>query len=297
MIMSNIYLQHYRTLGAQPGCSWRELRGAYRRLVKTWHPDRYERQDNKQDKGIAENRIKDINKAYRSLSDYYKKHGNLPPAYEEATLHDPWETPDFTTEHSPGAEAGVAKTKSPGRLHPLRLILVGMLIGSGYVAWVSYTRDNSQAPSPPAGTQPPAVPAAAMTAAPGQQWKEIEARYFTIGSTIGEVYAIQGIPTKTDDTVWYYGESRVYFHNGTVARWEDSPETPLRASFIPEAPRSNAKFFSKGSTKSEVKSAQGAPLYESERVWDYGLSKVYFEYGRVSGWQESPMKPLKIHKQ
>jgi hypothetical protein len=38
------------------------------------------------------------------------------------------------------------------------------------------------------------------------------------------------------------------------------------------------------------------PIMESENLWDYGISKVYFEDGKVTGWYSSPYNPLKLKK-
>lgn len=119
---------------------------------------------------------------------------------------------------------------------------------------------------------------------------------FGFGSTLGEVYTAQGIPTHTEGDIWYYGASKVYFAHGTVVRWEESPSYPLntRPQLVP-VPR--PAYFSVGSTKADVRAIQGEPVRESQNVWDYGISRVYFEADRVVGWQESPMDPLHVKRQ
>jgi hypothetical protein len=42
-----------------------------------------------------------------------------------------------------------------------------------------------------------------------------------------------------------------------------------------------------------VLTIQGTPTYFSERVWEYGPSRVYFENARVVRWTEGPREPLK----
>lgn len=53
--------------------------------------------------------------------------------------------------------------------------------------------------------------------------------YFTYGDTIGRVYEIQGIPTRTNGDTWYYGNSAVHFKDGRVVAWENTHNIILKA--------------------------------------------------------------------
>lgn len=112
---------------------------------------------------------------------------------------------------------------------------------------------------------------------------------------MGDVIAVQGVPSKIEGTTWQYGDSKVYFAHGKVIGWQRDPAYPLRAKAMTEPAASAANTFTLGSSKGDVRSAQGAPLFETDAVWDYGTSRVYFdEHGRVSGWEEYPLQPLNI---
>ncbi|MFN6566691.1 molecular chaperone DnaJ [Nostoc minutum NIES-26] len=54
----------YEILGLTPGASPAQVKQAYRKLVKIWHPDRFFDQEQKQE---AEEKIKTINAAYNKL--------------------------------------------------------------------------------------------------------------------------------------------------------------------------------------------------------------------------------------
>ncbi|MBD2343721.1 J domain-containing protein [Anabaena subtropica] len=54
----------YEILGLKPGVSQVEIKQAYRKLVKIWHPDRFV---NEQQKQQAEEKIKQINVAYNTV--------------------------------------------------------------------------------------------------------------------------------------------------------------------------------------------------------------------------------------
>jgi WD40 repeat protein len=62
------YEQYYIILELQPNASSEEVKQAYRRLAKLWHPDRYP--DNLQKQKEAEEKFKQILEAYKVLKDY-----------------------------------------------------------------------------------------------------------------------------------------------------------------------------------------------------------------------------------
>lgn len=49
-----------------------------------------------------------------------------------------------------------------------------------------------------------------------------------------------------------------------------------------------------GSTKHEVRTIQGPPTVETERLWEYRGSRVYFREGHVTGWDIWPGAPLQV---
>jgi hypothetical protein len=55
----------HQLLGLRPGASWSEVHGAYRELVKVWHPDRFASAPDMRTR--AELRLKAINAAYARL--------------------------------------------------------------------------------------------------------------------------------------------------------------------------------------------------------------------------------------
>jgi hypothetical protein len=71
---------------------------------------------------------------------------------------------------------------------------------------------------------------AAVAPAPSKQSR---AAPFTIGATLGQVHAAQGIPTSVDGDVWHYGLSTVQFANGRVQFWQEHPDYPLNVHLVP----------------------------------------------------------------
>ncbi|MBW4631491.1 MAG: DnaJ domain-containing protein [Iphinoe sp. HA4291-MV1] len=63
----------YSILGLKPGASPTEVKQAYRKLVKIWHPDRFSHPQKIQE---AEEKIKQINEAYNKLKSYLSSSAN-----------------------------------------------------------------------------------------------------------------------------------------------------------------------------------------------------------------------------
>jgi curved DNA-binding protein CbpA len=61
------------------------------------------------------------------------------------------------------------------------------------------------------------------------------------------------------------------------------------------ASKQRREFFTVGSSKTDVVRVQGTPTrLTSAYEWNYGLSSVDFEDGRVVGWRSSMLSPLKV---
>jgi rubrerythrin len=118
--------------------------------------------------------------------------------------------------------------------------------------------------------------------------------YFTVGSSKDDVLSVQGTPTEFNEASWKYGASTVYFANSRVTNWDIWPGSPLRVRMMPSTSVSSSGYFTIGSTKDEVLSAQGTPTEFNESSWKYGASTVYFKDGRVVSWDVWPGSPLKV---
>lgn len=278
--MDEKYLRHYRTLGLMAGCTQQDVKASYHRLAGKWHPDRLIGHPAAKDKKESEEKIKEINHAYWSLSSYYRKHGRLP-----------LEPLSSAAETSGGAATEQhlynvsANEKSPQSLSFFVRLIIGAALGLGlaFTVWHSdLTPEND-------GFFPPQY---SLEDSPLGGKK-----YFSVDSKPGDVYAIQGTPTKTENGVWHYGKSRVYFENGVVTSWVEDSGHPLMVSRTEESGQGSSplvkRFFSVGSTKQEVRAIQGAPLRETDALWEYRVSRIYFKNDRVTSWYSSPLDPLR----
>lgn len=298
------YQDHYRLLGIVPGDSWQKLRGAYKSRMRRWHPDRFGQSESARRQ--AEEKSKQINRAYQELNEYYEQHGKLPldvpppatianqprPAQSDTAL-----TPDVppVTDWSPPA---TQEQRGRGKFITVLLGVITLLL-LGALLWGPDNVDPAREPPATDTTVPTSASLPPVSAKPGESSGASDRR-FGDGSTLGEVYTIQGVPTKVEGDIWHYGDARVYFQNGRVTRWSDSEPPRLKVQSEAGSSRMPAPavaLFTRGSSKHEVRAIQGAPLRESAETWDYGLSRVYFDRnGRVSGWQESPLDPLRVER-
>lgn len=285
--MTNDFLHCYRTLCIAPGATWANIRAAYRTQMREWHPDRFT--SDKAQQKLAEERAKAINEAYRQLADFYRTHG-APPLTEPMRATPSRSDAPIRRERKAQAphwprDKIVSRT---ARRRAVRATIMVLPLVAGYIIVDPITLVSREA------TTPDAVPD------PAPDTRDHRAKdtvtYFTVGSTLGEVYATQGIPSHTEGDVWHYGTSKIYFSRGKVTHWDETREHPLRAQLnAPPAPHQGPNYFTRGSTKAEVRRVQGMPLRETDTVWEYGVSRVYFDGDRVVGWSESSLDPLKTH--
>lgn len=302
--MNDPYLHSYSILGIRPGSNWTEIRDAYRILVKKWHPDRFQQDSN--DRKIAEEKTMEITRAYKTLTDYFREHGSTPsnapspttPSAEPDETSMPFERSGHaTTTENTTADITQTRSPTPTPAHATwgkTLFALPTVLLLLYLWLPNEPADrNIDVGTPPMST----VQDQTQPAIDGNTTSPRTGQFFTLGSKLGEVYGIQGVPSKTEEGVWHYGKSRVHFINGGVSRWDSHPDNPLRASLqIDPAAVTKKTLLKRGSTKEEVRTLLGTPWRQTEREWAYGSSRIFFNADLVTGWEESPFNPLKTQK-
>ena len=254
------YNDCYNALNITEPCSWSELRTAYKRKIQTCHPDKFA--ENSIQKKEAEFEIKEINTAFQKLSKYYKEYKELPPFETFNTQVDsagikPSETegqdnyqPE-SNERDNDNQAEIIESPFKEVLNNLRkLLTIPVFIMSAIFLTFKLDlfepNETNQSVYPPKSsfnkdikiTKAPGLKETISDTAPiqapitrKQPFSSNDTRQFTSGSLIGDVIAIQGVPTKIDGDTWYYGESTVTFRDGKVIYWDRKQGFPLKAYF------------------------------------------------------------------
>src|SRR5258706_5351269 len=287
------YSNCYAPLGVTPDPGWVTLRARYKRIMGKCQPDRFAA--DAPGKAIAEERSKQITLAYKALEKYRRDHGALPPIeFAAADAHRPEADPEFRRASfwdraETGTAGGIVRDRTnqkPGSRFRVAIVLFSLLVA----LYLAFPPGDVTAPHDAVdGAQAEST----ATQAPPFAENPRESGGVSVGLTLGEVYAIQGVPTFTEGDTWHYGRSQMRFAHGQVISWIEHPESPLRIA-RDRSFQLRERRFDVGSTKDEVRAIQGAPVTETETVWDYVPSRVYFEQSRVVRWVESPMQPLHV---
>jgi DnaJ domain len=316
MRMRKSAIEYYRALGLQPGASAREVRRAYLKLVKQWHPDRYTRDLRAQ--SLAQERVKEVNEAYSFLRDF--KPGQPEHSYDVASYPSgataQWHEYRRRTSHEPPiadpfeGDYRYRPVNAPRGGVRFASIIIALLVFN--VARWAIAPGDLRSHSERVPVVNAAGPAKAMQVVflgeEGRgEWKAARQQlpYFFAGSSKADVYRVQGVPDWSSEREWHYGDSRVYFAGDFVEHWKSRANVPLRAVNPGEAPPQS--YISMGSSTTDVLAIQGAPDSVSDTYWQsadsvvtkttywhYGASKIGFAHGHVSGWEEKPGFPLRI---
>jgi len=285
------FQEHYRLLGIDATADPDQLKTEYKKQMRRWHPDRFGH-DNAELRQ-AEERAKEINFAYQAITEFHEANGHMPveDIHPEAT-----ETPRPTFDPPPKMEPrnwtpppGAYSEASPPSW--FRVIAVVAIAGTIAFGFFGEKHDSGDGPNEPVATasDTPAV----VVAPPGLG---DDSPRFGPGSTVSEVYAVQGVPDKVSADVWHYGDARVVFNHGRVIHWTDATgRLKVRGNEGASMAATPSTFFHKGSSREEVRAIQGAPIRDTGTVWEYGMSRVYFDHnGLVVDWKESALDPLRV---
>ncbi len=288
------YVSCYRVLGVGPDSDWDTVREAYRRAAQRLHPDRI--QDGGRD---TSEQFKSVNQAFHTLEEYYRKHGTLPriPTREDLTRRRSAKRNTGTRARGEWPRRRQHPTRRAGipRARPIRRVTT-TLLAIIIVIWL--LADGPEVREEHIGFEAPDQPVVEIGKDRGDG--PAAAGYFRYGSARDEVRAVQGKPDRVEKTangeVWHYGRSRVYFEGDMVVTWEFDLSSPLRIR-LDSPPGDVQPRFTYGASKAEVRVIQGMPERASDNVWEYGMSRVYFdEDGRVSGWESNPLHPLHVYE-
>jgi len=204
------FSHYFKILGIEPSSDWQQVRKAYRHKARIWHPDRLPDIDNLRSQ--AEEKFKDVNNAFHTLSAYHRRHGRLPKV-QTAAQKNRHRIKSHTENTAKTSTLTTKKRIKQWLARPLtrRLLIATALLMIAYGLW-------------------PSIPIETTTTNSSQSTitEQNRPHFITYGSSVSEVYEIQGAPTRTLGSVWLYGSSQILFENGVVVGWEENADTPLK---------------------------------------------------------------------
>ena len=268
-----------QVLGLETDAEENEIRSAYRLLVKTWQPDRF--QGDEKLKEAAEAKLKEINSAFEVLTSTSIQRGMPDRPQHEAPYRAFQEAP-------PGAQPASRE---------------------------GATANAQPAPKevPAVSTAPAAIP---NVTSPSQHWQKIKLFYRRTRWFL-RVAALACI-LLTGRSIWTFlkvhNPSGEMANAGDSAKESApagappaAPPGPRKADSHQQAKTRAAAqqaqpaphevllpYLTVGSTRDEVLAQAGPPTASSEEKLVYGKSELYLKDGAVIGWRIDPSSPIRV---
>jgi hypothetical protein len=310
-------------LGLDSSASDNEIEKTYRVLVKVWHPDRF--QSDAKLKEAADEKLKSINAAYTFLSSA-RADRTRKRAAKKSGMPSAGQQPAARPQRGAFLDSALAISILLRGVVLLFGLAISAALLFGMDRWLSSNPATSSFYDQyrsrlfftlqtnvtdlkqhmqgilPKGTPAPAIPptgpepsdlSAASSAADQPPIAvpppHVPMPYVTVGLTPDEVTTVMGAPLSATRDAMRYKTATFYFHDGKVAGWKVDPALiPLRVKLWPNNHSDpHTVTFTIGSTKSDVIAVQGTPTMLSEDKLAYGASEVFFESGRVIGWNDN----------
>lgn len=196
------YLHCYAVLGLRLPCEWQDVRIAYRRRVHRCHPD-LEQSAVRSPEREAE--FRRVVRAYHQLAAYRRAHGKLPCVGPKTSAARALPARIRIAERPFHfrARASVLLRRCVPRLHQAAFAL--FVTGVGSAALLEEINHAESREVRPATNEK-----------------------LSLGMDPLDVVNVQGVPSYTKGSVWFYGESGVIFDGDCVIGWENQPPFPLR---------------------------------------------------------------------
>ncbi|VAX01090.1 hypothetical protein MNBD_GAMMA21-1844 [hydrothermal vent metagenome] len=269
-------------LNLSPDSSGQDIKLAYRKAVKQWHPDRHQ-QASAMVKEKAERKMQDLNTAYSTLTRYYDQHGHLPgfvpPEVVAAAVTDTTRTPPQSTEddirssyrepqgrpHTTESQyqKPVPKKSSSGLIW-FSVILLTIIV---FYSFDNIFEDNNNENIDIALKQTDVK-------------KQSPGTNGTASPTEPNEKHVEEDTTKAKSPFDVKKRTSAFAPSSELGIYEEAEDT---------------KFFTYGDTGGRVFEIQGVPTKTVGDIWYYGQSEVHFQDGRVKSWVKLDNK-LKARK-
>lgn len=267
------YAKCYDILGVFPDDDWATVRNAYQRQIKRWHPDRFQ---NRSHQELAEEKTKELNSAYHELNDHYRRYGVLPAdgsAYPSTNAGAEDKGHTNTSDFQPVNNWDDTSSTFTESVTPKRRRFGGpaaavTVLALAYLVWGGHWFT-------------------------GPEYEEAGHMEFEAGGLGKDSLLGFSGPQSGSDKFAIRTANNEASPKQSASRVKENLPVPSRQPLAnPERDSIPTNSFGRDSFKHEVLAAQGPPHRQTEHVWYYGTSRVFFRFGKVSGWYESESDPL-----
>lgn len=226
-------------LGLSPGSSLQEIKNAYKRLSQMFHPDRFP--ENTEEHKTARAKFLTVQQSYKLLLKYQQSHGSLPKPATFTAINDTATRTRTTLINSDHKHQKPPTSPSKQPLHSslqkiwLPISFIGLSVYfTLHISKQSVHLTNDALELQTNTETTITSPSSTTNETPSKQTHSNKqpTMQFTYGDSMRTVVEVQGAPTNATGNVWYYGKSKVIFHQGKVINWHSNHSNPLKASLI-----------------------------------------------------------------
>lgn len=295
----NDILKYYEILGLKPGATEVQIKQAYRKLAKVWHPDRFPNDPSLQE--MAQEKLKEINLAY----DYLKSHQYTPPPEDEEYQKEEEPAPEEKPKPQERQATYTTTYKQPSFFSKIpkwfMIVIAIALIRalSGYFNAPSKPQKTEYTPPlyypVPSRPVPPAIEPPYATEKPKVQKPIIKPLTKSPQQTakVSPKPLQDEILKETQDTPQAPEEDSKYAplleQIQEIRNLEEQkkalPQSHDKVATLPSPQRSVSRnYFTIGSSKNEVLAVQGTPSSIIGDTWHYDYSSIRFLDGKVKGY-------------
>jgi hypothetical protein len=260
-----------------------DLKLAYRKAVKYWHPDRYQ-QATAETRSTAEQQMLSVNTAYQVLSRYYQEHGHMPGYFNPPDNLTPFssgkaDTP-YQKKNSTTSTTGTTSTTSKSDSSASGGIgrqanrqsqrgVVWFIIAFAAIFIIYFLSDLSTPPTEQTSLAESNTEAQNTVTDSDSSQKPQKTSPVENEGTADEEIASPFVTKKR----------KYAFERNSNLGIYDEPE--------------DEKYFTYGDTAGRVFEVQGVPTKTVGDIWYYGASEVHFHDGRVVSWYNANGNKLK----
>ena len=280
-----------RVLELDSRATEKQIKDAYRMLIKVWHPDRFHGDESL--RWSAEQKIKNVNLAYRMLSEMSKNAKRPPKPPRVSVVPEEGSSPTgstSTTGWTPETEGPKTFTLwlrwTFGTMAKVCILAIAVLIGR--YLWIAF--DLPQLSS--------GAVHEVYNAGLDNVSREMEGPEQRLLEAVGHDLKWLGLKGPAATVAAAVQSEQAAGQTGENAPPQSTPTdktSKMQSGKSQPSPKVIHSYITIGSTKDEVIALQGLPTQSSDEKLVYGHSELALKDGAVVGWKIDPQSnPIRI---